>query len=190
MARREDIIKAARQVALESGIDQVSVRRVAARAGIGASTLRYYFPTSKDLFDALVGTEIGDLLTDEGLGDTSVPAVDRLTSLFGQFLPLQDSQVGHLEALLTLYQLAFESGKLVGSQTLRDTTQAGEDTVTMWLETLQGQGEKLALGPREGARFLLVVVNGLALDMIARAPETHATEVQSQLRNAVSLLLA
>ena len=41
----EQILEAARSVIAESGVAALSVRTVAARAGIGASTLRYHFPT-------------------------------------------------------------------------------------------------------------------------------------------------
>ena len=54
--RREEIVLAAADLAAERGLSAVTVRAVAARAGIGASTLRHYFPTQSELYHAMVGT--------------------------------------------------------------------------------------------------------------------------------------
>jgi AcrR family transcriptional regulator len=166
------------------------VRRVAAAAGIGASTLRYYFPTIKDLFSALASDNLDDYLSSEGLEDASVPAADLLTGLLMQFLPQNDDGVGQLETVLSVHQAAFESGELVGSDALRDLTESGEAIVTGWLMTLREQGATLSIDPGEGARLLLAMTNGLVLELIARAPGFTINEARQRLGLLVRLIVS
>ena len=190
MSRRDDIVAAARKIAVTEGVEAISVRRVAAAAGIGASTLRYYFPTIKDLFSALASDNLDDYLSSEGLEDASVPAVDRLTGLLMQFLPQNDDGVGQLETVLSVHQAAFESGKLVGSDALRDLTESGEAIVTGWLLKLREQGATLSIDPGEGARLLLAMTNGLALELIARAPGFTINDARQRLGLLVRLIVS
>lgn len=190
MSRRDDIVAAARKIAVTEGVEAISVRRVAAAAGIGASTLRYYFPTIKDLFSALASDNLDDYLSSEGLEDASVPAVDRLTGLLMQFLPPNDDGVGQLETVLSVHQAAFESGELVGSDALRDLTESGEAIVTGWLMKLREQGATLSIDPGEGARLLLAMTNGLVLELIARAPGFTINEARQRLGLLVRLIVS
>ncbi|QCB29458.1 TetR/AcrR family transcriptional regulator [Corynebacterium endometrii] len=190
MSRRDDIVAAARKIAVTEGVEAISVRRVAAAAGIGASTLRYYFPTIKDLFSALASGNLDDYLSSEGLEDASVPAVDRLTGLLMQFLPPNDDGVGQLETVLSVHQAAFESGKLVGSDALRDLNESGEAIVTGWLMKLREQGATLSIDPGEGARLLLAMTNGLALELIARAPGFTINDARQRLGLLVRLIVS
>lgn len=190
MSRRDDIVAAARKIAVTEGVEAISVRRVAAAAGIGASTLRYYFPTIKDLFSALASDNLDDYLSSEGLEDASVPAADRLTGLLMQFLPQNDDGVGQLETVLSVHQAAFESGELVGSDALRDLTESGEAIVTGWLMKLREQGATLSIDPGEGARLLLAMTNGLVLELIARAPGFTINEARQRLGLLVRLIVS
>lgn len=190
MSRRGDIVAAARKIAVTEGVEAISVRRVAAAAGIGASTLRYYFPTIKDLFSALASDNLDDYLSSEGLEDASVPAADRLTGLLMQFLPQNDDGVGQLETVLSVHQAAFESGELVGSDALRDLTESGEAIVTGWLMKLREQGATLSIDPGEGARLLLAMTNGLVLELIARAPGFTINEARQRLGLLVRLIVS
>lgn len=189
MSRRDEIVAAARTIAMTEGVDAISVRRVAAAAGIGASTLRYYFPTSKDLVSALAGDSLDDYLTSEGLDDTSIAPAERLSRLLMQFLPASDEGLGQLETILTVHQVAFDSGKLVGSEVLRTSATRGEEIVAGWLSALQAEGAPLALSPEEGARLLLAVLNGLVLDLIAHAPKSNLEGARTTVEQAVRLVL-
>jgi len=50
MATKKRIEEAAREVLVEKGIDKASIREIAKRAGVGASTLYGYFPSKTLLF--------------------------------------------------------------------------------------------------------------------------------------------
>lgn len=53
-ATREAIVQAAESVLMDFGYGQFSVQRVAARLGISAGNLNYYFPTRASLLEALI----------------------------------------------------------------------------------------------------------------------------------------
>ena len=50
--RRQEILEAARVLLSEEGYDQLSLRRVAAAAGIHLKTLQHYFPSKEDLIQS------------------------------------------------------------------------------------------------------------------------------------------
>ena len=54
--RREDILRASRDIAAEQGLGAVQIVPVAERAGIAAGTVYRYFPTKADLVEALLKT--------------------------------------------------------------------------------------------------------------------------------------
>ena len=53
--RRGQIVDAAVAIARVEGLPGLSVRRVATAADVGASTLRHYFPTQRELHEAVIG---------------------------------------------------------------------------------------------------------------------------------------
>ncbi len=64
--RRADILLAAKELLIEKGYDNITLREVAESAGIGLSNLQYYYQTKSDLFHAVCLE-----LADEYMGDIS-----------------------------------------------------------------------------------------------------------------------
>ena len=64
---RERIVAAAKRIVVAGSGAKPSVRTVAAEAGVGASTLRYYFPTQRALLDAVLESVYAEALPDEGI---------------------------------------------------------------------------------------------------------------------------
>lgn len=189
MGRKEEIVAAARKIVVSEGLEAVSVRRVAAEAGIGASTLRYYFPSNRELLAALTDTTVSDLLSDENVADTTVPADERLCNLMMQFLPQSSNNFASLESTLSAFRIAFESGELTGHQVLRAGASESETAVKGWLMELESQGEAFTVSLDEATKFLLTVVNGLMIDLIAHAPQMTLDDARNQLLTAVRLIL-
>ena len=75
VARRESIIKAVRSLLSRHGYDGVSMRKVAAEAGVSPSTL-YEIYESKD---TLILESVRNFFEDMGVEEESVPAgIDRI----------------------------------------------------------------------------------------------------------------
>ncbi|WP_433665857.1 TetR/AcrR family transcriptional regulator [Nocardia sp. CA-136227] len=62
---RDDIVSAAMDLANEEGLDSVSMRRVAARLGIGPMALYTHIDTKNDLFDLMADALAGEIVLDD-----------------------------------------------------------------------------------------------------------------------------
>ena len=92
MSKRDEIIAAAIRLAEGSqpGQANLSVRAVAKEAGVGASTLRHYFPTQADLHEAVALRSIDTVINDFSIADSSRAPADRLYECCAQFLPTHE----------------------------------------------------------------------------------------------------
>jgi TetR/AcrR family transcriptional regulator, cholesterol catabolism regulator len=90
-ARRERVIRAARELAAEGGYDAVQMRDVAARGEVALGTIYRYFPSKDALLLAVMVQWLGDLeagVSDHPpLGDTTV---DRIMDVLGRALRTMD----------------------------------------------------------------------------------------------------
>lgn len=68
--RREEILSAAAAIALQDGLERITVRAVAERIGVRPGLISHYFPVVQDLvvaaFERAAAGERGDVLPDEG----------------------------------------------------------------------------------------------------------------------------
>jgi TetR/AcrR family transcriptional regulator, cholesterol catabolism regulator len=159
---RDRILDAASAIA--RGGARVTVRGVAARAGVGMGTLRYHFATQRELLDAVLSALYEEALPDERIRDATVPAQDRLLECLGHLLSPVGVDDGARRTWTELFHAFIDldastptrSGYVeLHRQTMR--------RIESWLSILVEEGV-LARGDNSGrARFLLAVVNGLAI---------------------------
>lgn len=189
MSRREQILSAALGILDEEGVEAVSVRAVAAKAGIGASTLRHYFPTHRSLLDALATHFTNTALSNCNIEDESIPATERLTECLMQFLPPNSDSLSILEGLITSYSTAFDKGTLIGSKTLQQLMETSENQIAEWLKILQSQDVQLAGSPEQLANFIVIFLNGLTLDLICYATEHPFQRQRESINHLVGTLI-
>ncbi|WP_329792468.1 TetR/AcrR family transcriptional regulator [Lentzea sp. DG1S-22] len=189
-SRRQQIVDAARAILAEDPESTLAVRAVAERAGIGASTLRHYFPTQQALHEAIFATALDDLPPDLRIHDTSVPAATRLRECLVQLLPPpQPMSRAAADRMLTVLSTTFGSGSTAearntwGAYTVRTL-----DAIAGWLGVLADQGAIPGDGLRQRARFLLTVVEGLALSRIVPVARPSGDEEQGVLDDALSVV--
>lgn len=163
--RRAEILAAAGELIQEGGPAAASVRAVAARAGVGASTLRHYFPTQQALSEAVFRHQFRLQGDDRGLSDTSRPAAERLTDCLLQFLPSAPEDVPALRSWLALYNSTVQAdgGGLTAS--LSVLTDESYVLVRDWLGRLRAEGVA-APDDAETAARLLSRVDGLCLGLL------------------------
>ncbi|MCS5721470.1 TetR family transcriptional regulator [Herbiconiux sp. CPCC 203407] len=166
MESTRDRILASVTAMMRDGADRLSVRAVAAHAGVGASTLRHYFPTQRDLINAALTATYDAAMPDERIRDTSVPPRERLREcLWRLFEPLGTTDADSFEVWQSIFR-AFP-----GPDTTPDA-RAGYDVIVAqaerrvgaWLAILEAEG---ALAPGDTARrthLLLTVVDGLSIE--------------------------
>lgn len=101
--RREDILRAGRDIAAEQGLGAVQIVPVAERAGVAAGTVYRYFPTKADLVEALLKTiaeqEIATIRSSAGAAPGPLSA---LAAAIVAFLVRTMQRPGLLAAVLTV----------------------------------------------------------------------------------------
>lgn len=161
---RDRILTSATEM-MRNGAERLSVRAVAAHAGVGASALRHYFPTQRDLINAALTATYDAAMPDERIRDTSVPPRERLRECLWRLLEPFDAT----EKAFEVWQSLFRT--FPGADTTPDA-RAGyevivaqaERRVGAWLAILEAEG---ALAPGDTARrthLLLTVVDGLSIE--------------------------
>ena len=180
--RRRQIVDAAVELVAEKGVEALSVRGVAVRAGIGASTLRHYFPTQRDLYDEVVGATFDLQLDDLRIHDSTVPAELRLTECLGQFLPENDDQRPQLEGWFGFYISAVGPTRTEqGARLLATFSQRARERVEGWLAILASEKALPRTDVPRVATTALAVINGLCLELLT--PQT--TQTVSDAHNAL-----
>lgn len=177
MSTRDRIISSATAM-MQEGAPRLSVRAVAARADVGASTLRHHFRTQRDLMNATLTATYDAAMPDERIRDTSVPPRERLRECIWRLLepfgtPAEAREVW-TNLLHTFAQAEADSNTRAGYELL--VAQA-ERRVGAWLAILEEEG---ALSPGDNAKrtdLLLTVVDGLS---IARALPPSDTRLEDE----------
>jgi len=190
VSRREEILRAAVALATEQGTGALSVRAVAARAGVGASTLRHYFPTQDELHHAVVGELFAPQVKDRRIADPSVDAGDRLTECLAQFMPSEDAEIPLLQGWLGLYANAVGRGDGdAGARLLESLVLHARERVETWIALLDAEGRLRPAPPGRHARTLLALLDGLCLSLLAAPEDDALAEAHATLEDVVRRLV-
>ncbi|EFG47973.1 transcriptional regulator, TetR family [Brevibacterium mcbrellneri ATCC 49030] len=140
--RREEIIQAAIELAQKEGPKAATVRAVAQHVGIGASTLRYYFPTQSDLGRAVAERLISSATPDLNIRDSSRPPHERLAECMIQFLPPSDQSVDVMVSawVAQMARLLDPQSGEGPAQMLSRLYEVGLGRITGWLQVLADEG--------------------------------------------------
>lgn len=159
---RDKIVIAAAEMLGEDPAAKLSVRAVAARAGVSTGSLRHFFPTQRALIDTVVAALYAIDLPDDPMQDPARSPAERLVACL-QLLLAQvgtgESARGYWGALHAAYVASPPSDDAVHAFLAQE--RVAVHYVEKWLVHLRDEG---ALAPGElehHARFLLTVVNGL-----------------------------
>lgn len=162
MTRHDEIVQAAIELATEEGIGALSVRRVAAAAGIGATTMRHYFRTQDELAVAVVLAMSAGGPSDDDIRDPSRPALDRLAERLDQFLLLDETRKASLELWLKLRDGGEDTNGSF-AVLMRSAYSMMSASVSRWLSALAGEG-RIGRADVEPATFAIVsFLDGLAM---------------------------
>ncbi|QGK69100.1 TetR family transcriptional regulator [Allosaccharopolyspora coralli] len=189
-ATRERIIHAASEVLTEEPNALPSVRTVASRAGVGASTLRYYFPTQRELLDAVLQQTFAQRFPDGGIRDVAVPAAVRLRNcLEGLLAPVgRGEQAREVMRGIMRTFLDPAHGQDAAAAMARINEAAGARVVS-WLEVLEEQGELPHGDNRRRANVLLTVIDGLSLGRSLHGGELTPEQESAVLDDIVGAVL-
>lgn len=191
ISTRERILAAAAAILGEEGMAaRLSVRRVAARAGVSAGSLRHHFPTQQALRDELMGRIYDWMVPAERIRDTSVPARERLVECLREVLGSANvgQQARDAMTALTREFIAVEQTARVREAYLT-MERDGQRRVEGWLRVLANEDAVAADDIPRRARFLNTVLEGLALKRALPSEDTIAQAETETLYAAVDAVL-
>ncbi|HWM40789.1 MAG TPA: TetR/AcrR family transcriptional regulator [Streptomyces sp.] len=190
METRERILQAAAEMIAEDVAAKLSVRAVAARAGVSTGSLRFHFPTQRALQDSLLSRIYGHLFPGDPIRDRELPPRERLLNCLRQVLaPLGVGQDART-AWGTMYQTFIEPEP---TEQVRAAyfghEQEAVRRVEHWLTVLAEEGALPQGDHTRNVRFLLTVLNGLSVERALPTPESVLTAESETLHAAVDYVL-
>ncbi|WP_314425644.1 TetR/AcrR family transcriptional regulator [uncultured Microbacterium sp.] len=191
MHTRDRILHSALAMFGENPGAKLSVRAVAARAGVSTGSLRFHFPTQRALLDEVLRIVYEVIAPDDPIHDEALSPRERLLACLRQVLA--PSGVGEqARRAATLLHQTFIEPELTDE--LREAYLAsermGQRRVEHWLSVL-GQDGSLPPGDDERrARFLNTVLAGLALERALPSDESILASETNTLTMAVDAVFA
>lgn len=167
LSTRDRILLAAATMFGEDTSARLSVRAVAARAGVSTGSLRHHFPTQRALREAVLGVVYDQVARDDPIHDRSMPAPERLLGCLRQVLAFTKTREQKRAAWLEVF------GRFIEPEPTPDITAAyrmieeeAHRRVEYWLSVLSEEGALPDGDNARRARFLNTVLNGLSLSLI------------------------
>ena len=186
---RDRILIAAATMVSEDPGTRLSVRAVAARAGVSTGSLRHFFPNQRVLMDEVAAAVTGLVANRNAIDDAAVPAETRLLACMQQVLSAtgtgEQARDTWRRTLGTYLALELDANVI---DTYLAFSAAGLRHIEHWLDVLDEEG---ALPPGDNtqrAAYLNVILDGLS---VARALPTDAARIRSEtdvLQHAISML--
>jgi len=187
---RSKILIAAATMLGEDPTARLTVRAVAARAGVSTGSLRHFFPTQQQLLDTVVEGLQTVEITDDPMADPSRSPADRLEACMQLLLTSVGTGAAARENWIAMHDAYIASRAPDESgNTFLAMERLGVSRVERWLDTLRQEGVGLPDDLEEPARFLLTVVNGLALERALPGARSRVPFEGRSLRLAVDAVL-
>ena len=188
--RRDRILAAAAGLLAESGIERLSVRRVAEAAGIGMGTLRHYFPSQKELHQALIVRLVDGETHEFDIRDARLPAADRLERCLLQYVPTDGESAHLLDLWFGLYRVGLDpAGPPFARQFLEVSAARSRERMQEWLELLASEGY---LEPHSVRRHVLrcsALVSGVCLELVTPGSEMTVEDARRIVSDAVRAIV-
>lgn len=190
ISTRDTIIMAAAAMFGENPGAKLSVRAVAARAGVSTGSLRYHFPTQRALQDTVLTTIYDVVIPDDRIHDRSAPARDRLTDCLRQVLAPAGVGEQAREASRKVFQAFIEPEPTEEIRAAyRAIEREAQRRVEYWLTVLTNEGALAEGDNARRARFLLTVLNGLSMERALPAEDSILKSETETLYAAVDCVL-
>ncbi|MDT0267277.1 TetR family transcriptional regulator C-terminal domain-containing protein [Streptomyces sp. DSM 44915] len=160
--RRELLADALMRLAAARGLEGVSLRQVAAEAGVSTGMVQHYFRTKDEMMTFALAMVMDRVRERSGAELTSTAPRELVRGLLCQVLPLDETR--RLENHVVLAFLAYAAVKPSIAAGLRE---AAAQTRTFLAEQLRAAGPPAGVDPDRAAAGLLALVDGLGLQLLS-----------------------
>jgi len=178
--RQQLVAEAAWRVLVRDGPADLSVRKVAAEAGLSPSSLRYSFPTQASVRNHAVALLLKRLSArvERAAGEAS--GSERATAMLHELLPLDDERRLEMEVLLSFGTMAMTDDAL---------HEAHQRIHLAVREVCARAADLLGVDPGEVAG-LHALIDGLALHLVRQHPRADSDWALSALTTQLARLCA
>lgn len=178
LSTKDKILHAAMKMFGENPGAKLSVRAVAARAGVSTGSLRHHFPTQRELQDTVLAGLYDMLTPDDMIHDRSIPARDRLIGCLRQVLTPAGVGEQARTAWGEVFRAFIEPGPTEENRAAYLAIEReAQRRVEYWLTILTNEGALAEGDNARRARFLLTVLSGLS---VARALPAEDSILRSE----------
>jgi AcrR family transcriptional regulator len=188
---RDKILWAAATMLGEAPGAVLSVRAIAARAGLSTGSLQHHFPSKQALMEEVMALVYDLVLPDDSIHDTSIPARDRLLACLQRILSPPGVELGTRDAV---HQALERYGAVDATPQTRAEYLAVDRELRRRIEHCLGVlRQEGALAPGDDAlraRLLLTVVGGLSMARALPSDDAALGAELDVLRMAVDDVLA
>jgi DNA-binding transcriptional regulator YbjK len=181
--RQTLVSEAAWRVLVRDGLTELSVRKVAAEAGLPPSSLRYTFPTQASVRDRAVTLLLermssrialmADAGSGTGTGTGTGTNADRARAILVELLPLDNERRTEMEVSLSLGAMAMTDEAL--RATHEQTHRAVRDFCAQALALLSDGGASDIHLEVHDVRATHALIDGLALHLVRQKPGEDTT---------------
>lgn len=160
--RRAGIAEAALRLTVDEGLEAVTMRRVAAEAGVSLGQVQHYFASKDELLMVTLELISEQFTRRTGAAPAGESPRERARALLVQMLPLDEERSG--EARVGVAFLARAAVAPRFAEVLRGGAAWATDFLVSRIEEGQRAGQVAAARePRREARLLMAVVDGLTM---------------------------
>jgi AcrR family transcriptional regulator len=159
--RRRTVTEAAWRVLVRDGLTELSVRKVAAEAGLPPSSLRYTFPTQASVREAAVDLLLERLSQRAAAAALEGSPVERARAMLHELLPLDRERRIEMEVSLALGAMAMTDVALQRSH--QRALQAVREVCGRALQIVGASSRELPM--------MHALVDGLALHLVQQSPQ-------------------
>lgn len=161
--RRELLADALMQLAAARGLQEVSLRHVAAQAGVSTGMVQHYFRTKDEMMTFALGM-VMDRIRERSQAELApAPPRELVRGLLLQVLPLDETR--RLENHVVLAFLTYAAVKPSIASGVRE---AAAQMRSFLADQLRAAGPADGVDPERAAAGLLALVDGLGLQLLSR----------------------
>ncbi|BCN52100.1 hypothetical protein RE9425_04900 [Prescottella equi] len=187
---RDRILIAAATMLGEDPTARLSVRGVAARAGVSTGSLRHFFPTQRELVETVVAGLYDIEIPDDPIYDTERTPADRLVACLRLLLAEFGAGDRARERWRAMYESYIASGPSEEeSAVYLALERLGLRRIERWLTVLIEEGAIPAGKAERRARFLTTVLNGLVTERALPANAMRLASETETLQLAVAAVI-
>ena len=186
--RRRQLSDALWRIVRREGIHGVTVRSVAAEAGVSPGMVQHYFRTQDELIEFAMGRVLEQMMERVERIDLSRPAPEAALAAMEEVLPLDEQRRAEAQVWLALLSRRHAGGPLDRQGELVDSTLAGGIRAVLQVMRDAGAvGEERDLGV-ETVR-LHALIDGLSLHALSEPPMVGPDQIRAALRAHLADLL-